>query len=222
MTGLELLNRFNIESKVYQLTKNSLFYTNEIEYILNKAQDNVFQKYYDEFEKTESIRAGLDKLITVVELTVSDKSADQSGIKLNGTIYDMPEDFGYSTEESVKDSNDRYITVKPISRDYYNVNIINPYKKPDKDLIWRLDRKPTAIGGVRRKELVTDGDIIMTNYNITYIIRPSTINVANNEIQLQLGLKAIKELINEAIIIAYGINRNKIYQQPNEGIDINK
>ena len=221
MTGLELLNNFNIESRVYQSTKDNVFYTSEIEYILNKAQDNIFQIYYNEFEKTETVRAGLDKLITIVDLTVSNHSSDQEGVKSNGIIWDMPTNFGYSTEESVKDSNDRYIKVKPIARDYYNSNINNPYKKPSKDLVWRLDHKPVTVGGVRRRELVTDGIVEISNYYITYIIRPSVIDVSDNEIELQLGKKPIKELIDEAILIAYGINRNKTYQQPNNVVDTN-
>lgn len=213
MTGLELLNSFNIESETYQSGKDKNFYTSQIEYFLNKAQDNIFESYHQEYEKNGTMREGLDKLNAVVILDSDNHSTTQAGKRENGTIWDMPVLFGYSTSERAIDPNGREIPIKPIQEDYYNTNIINPYKKPNQDLIWRVDHGLADGGNVRRRELITDGIVDVSKYYITFVRRPSHIDVTDNTTPLKLGEKPLKELVTEAVRIAFNVKKNKIYPQ---------
>jgi len=214
MTGLELLNAFNIEGRTFQKTSKTKFETSEIQYLLNKAQDITFQKYYDRFEQSEDKRFGLDELITVANLVwATDQSVDQVGIKPYGRIWKMPVDFFYSVEENGLDSLGNFIRIKPIGRDYYNLNIINPLKKPDSTLAWRLDHKPYAGEDLKRRETVSNDSVILDQYTITYIKRPADIDITDSTNEIELGYKATQELISEAIALAYGVDKDQVGYQ---------
>lgn len=211
MTGLEALNSFNIESRTFQRNSNLKFESNEIEYLLNKAQITVFERYYDMFDKGENKNFALNELITVANLVWStDASTNQTGAKTNGRIWKLPSNFYYSLEEQGVDSDGNFIRIKPIGRDYYNINILNPYKMPKNDLAWRLDHKPYPGENLKRRETITASDVTLVNYNITYIKKPSNIIVTNNTDAIELGDKAIIEVISEAINIGYAIDKDRL------------
>ena len=214
MNSVQIHNAFNIEAGSYKDKK--IFDTLAVDYYINKAQDNIFQKYYERFEKAEDKRFALDELITVSELSSStDLSSNQEGIKENGVIWAMPEYFHYSVEESAIDDDSNIIPVKPITRDFYNSNIKNPFTKPNHEIIWRLDHKPSTddtpfSDGTypKRRELITDGRDIVT-YVVTYIKRPTELNIASNVV-CDLGYKATGELVIEAVRLAYSSDKDTV------------
>ena len=218
MTGLELLNAFNIEGRTFQKGSDMKFQTTEIQYLLNKAQDIIFQKYYEKFDQGEDKRFALDGLITVAKLAWStDASTNQDGVKTNGRMWKMPSNFYYSVEESAVDSDDNFIRIKPIGRDYYNININNPMKKPSTSLAWRLDHKPSADDTVapdtniyKRRETISADGVTLIEYIITYIKYPASIDVTDNTDEIELGYKATNEIIAEAINIAYATDKDQI------------
>lgn len=212
MTGLEALNNFNIESRSFQKTSEIKFQTSEIQYLLNRGQDEVFQKYYDEFEKSEYKRFALDELITPVILAnPADLSVNQAGAKTNGLIWKMPSNLYYIVEENgTTDSDDNFIRIKPIKRDYYSINLDNPLKRPDVDLAWRLDHKPYPGEDLKRRETITADGITLIYYNITYIKRPAEIDVTDNTTELELGYRALKEVISEAVKMAYAVDKDRL------------
>ena len=93
--------------------------------------------------------------------TDNGKSTYQGGVHPNGIFLDLPEGFLYAVEEAVRligQSTESW--VKPVKHDEYLANINNPYKKPYKNLIWRMDiaREFHSIGDVtasnKRTELM--------------------------------------------------------------------
>ena len=211
MTGLQALDSFNIESRVFQNTSEAEFKTTEIEYLLNKAQDIVFQMYYERFEQSEDKRFALDELITVAELDwATYQSTNQDGVKSNGRIWKMPSDFFYSVEESALDSSSNFIKVKPIGRDYYNLNIDNPLKNPNNSLAWRLDHKPYSGEDLKRRETISSSSVTISTYMITYIKRPAEIDITDSSTEIELGYKATKELITEAVKLAYSTEKDTV------------
>lgn len=216
MTGLEALNDFNIQAGMYQNTSENKFKTAEIQFLLNRAQDEVFQKSYEKFEKSEDKRFDLDELITPASLTTpGDLSASQTGAKTNGLIWKMPSNFYYPVEESGIDSNGNFIRIKPIKRDYYSVNLDNPLKQPYQDLAWRLDHQPNAGDGtnIKRRETVTTTGVTLATYNITYIKRPADIDVTDNTTELELGYQAMRKVISEAVKMAYAVDKDQLGYQ---------
>jgi len=213
MTSVELQDAFYIESKSYGTGK--ILPSNVVEYYLNKAQDNVFQKYYEKFESGEDKRFALDELITITELSSStDLSANQDGIKTNGVIWKMPSNFYFSVEESAVDSNSNFIKVKPITRDYYNANIDNPHTKPNYETVWRIDHAhhsddDSGSTTYKRRELIDDGIMTITDYVITYIKQPATLDISSN-VTCDLGYRATKELVIEAVKLAYSSDKDTV------------
>jgi len=132
----------------------------QISPILTKAQLRVFNRIYNPlgnkflkgFEMSEKRRRDLAQLIKNASLENGDieESENQEGVHPNGIFLDLPEDFWLAIEERAKtDEMESEVVVKPVTHDGY-VNIDNPYKKPYKELVWRMD--------ISREEHGEDGD----------------------------------------------------------------
>lgn len=96
------------------------------------------------------------------------------------------------------------IYVKPVSHDEYNVNILNPFKKPNRDRVWRLDY--STLHGYKIHELITDGTYEVVKYFVRYISKPSAIvvdiNVPANQMPCMLDSMTHREIVDIAVRIA--------------------
>lgn len=198
----------------------------EISRFLSKAQERVVLGYYtslgnkdrEGFEETEARRKDLVELVKGT--TISSPSASQTGVLPNGTFYDLPTDCLYAISEEVTLESDddcvdgTRIRVKPITHDEYSINVRNPFKKPHKRLVWRLDYN------TRRHELVTDGTYDITDYHLRYIKKPNpiitaigiTIEGVTGVQNCQLNDILHRRIIDEAVKIATGITDPEDYQ----------
>ena len=93
-------------------------------------------------------------------------------------FYQLPDDLFLTIQEQVIFSSttntcvdDKVVKVIPKTHDEYNVQIKNPFKKPDENVVWRLDySKQSNIDNV---ELISKYDI--EKYQLRYIKFPSPI-----------------------------------------------
>jgi len=161
----------------------------QLSIILTDAQHEVVESLIPQFESNEFIRRKLEQLIKSGSIANSDisLSADQTAKHPNGFIYDLPDGFYIAVEEAATLTGGSETTVKPITHDYYNSNIKNPYKQPYSDLIWRMDisrvtdAEGTAIeASAKRTELITDGTAI-TDYRVRYLRELPNIVVDNTD-----------------------------------------
>lgn len=70
------------------------------------------------------------------------------------------------------------LLIKVIKHDEFSINWINPFKRPYKELCWRMDYSslnPNTTA--KRHELITDGTYHIVNYSIRYYKKPTPIIV---------------------------------------------
>jgi hypothetical protein len=227
MTAAELeLSFLRLYDKVTNLAAPG-YEQEEIQLFLNKAQLQAVKhrynykgnKYREGVEATEKRRKDLSELVRGVDLSTSSNNSDQTGVFPNGVFFDLPTDFLYTLMEEVTISHTNAcfdgnrISVKPITHDEYNSNVKNPFKKPNEELVWRLDFSHDIVNGTPelRHELVTDSDTTITTYHVRYIKLPTDIDLVNN-ITSELHEAMHEEIVDIAVRIATGITDPQAYQ----------
>lgn len=157
------------------------------------------------------------------DVQIIGKSTYQGGVHPNGLFLDLPEGFLYAVEEAVKlvgQSTESW--VKPVRHDEYLANINNPYKKPYKNLIWRMDiaREFHSIGDViasnKRTELVLPAESSLDYYRVRYLALPPSI-VCNEfdpreQVHCILDETLHREIVDEAVAMAKAAVKPEEYQ----------
>lgn len=153
----------------------------------------------------------------------------------DGSLWRLPKDCLWLLTERVKwnDSgkcwNNQFAYVKPVTYDDYNLNIDNTFRRPSKDIVWRLDYSrdlnaniakpngdpyyPDGLNDMfdvqanvgtdnKRHILITDGTPIGTYY-VVYIRRPRGIWCDTvddkNQIHCEIDESYHIEIVNEAV-----------------------
>lgn len=197
----------------------------EISMFLTKAQERIFYNYYNVlgnkfqigFEASEARRKELANLVEGITLTVP--SANQANALPNGVFFDLPEDCLFSISEEItlnsKDIclNNKRIRIKPMSHDEYSINIKNPFKRPDKDLAWRLDYNDN------RHEIIVPQGTTVGAYHLRYIKRLTPIITGAFTLRGILGpLDSIldeflhERIIDEAVKMASAVTDPQNYE----------
>jgi hypothetical protein len=198
----------------------------EISKFLNDSQERFLKKNYGDlnkyrtsYEETEKRSKDLSEL-----KRFSTISTFTAGNHPNSFFAELPENIVWATKEEVEinitdchgDTSTKRVGVFPVSDDYYNVNIENPFKKPDATVVWRMDFSRTDDTQVvsstnsKRHELVTDGSTI-NKYYLTYLKYPQTIDVTNS-VDCELDPSVHKEIVEMAISIALETSQEPRYQ----------
>ncbi len=232
MTAIEMQKEFLI---LYDKITNfdaPGYTTEEISRFLSKAQERVVldrynplgNKFHEGFEETEARRKDLQELVKGPTVALT-PSVSQTNVHPNGQFWDLPTDCLYIISEEIitasSDSckNNKRIMVKPITHDYYTINIKNPFKKPNiNNYVWRLDYQN------RRHELITDGTFTIQSYipryikTLTPIIIDNTITIDGivGPQNCQLNTIIHRSIVDEAVKIATGITDPQLYQIKNK------
>lgn len=195
--------------------------------LLTKAQENVVKRKYNKFgnkygegfDITEKRRDDLDKLI---KYSTPSPSSSQVGAHTNGVIYDLPQDYWLTIEETASINKNDCVTglpieasIKPITHDFYSINIKNPFRNPyynDYDSeIWRI--RTLVSSNLSRHELITDGTFSVNTYKLRYLKYPTPIVVAilpsgqsvngvSSPTSCELSEGTQREILDEAVRIA--------------------
>lgn len=182
MTTTEFSNEFdilydNVASKSapgLDLYEKSVFLTKaQLEIVKNHYLNQ--NKYQASFEGNEKRRVDLKELIKNYETSTLLNS--DVGISNLSKFYKLPADLFLTIQEQVVFNsnndciNNKVVKVIPKTYDEYNIQIRNPFKKPDDNIVWRLDySKQNSIDNV---ELLSVHDI--KKYQLRYIKFPSPI-----------------------------------------------
>jgi hypothetical protein len=162
----------------------------EKSYYLSKAQLQLVLNYFNPkgnkyqtgFEGSTIRRGDLKNLIVGATATaVADAgSGPRLGLNSNSQFATLNNDILYIIQEQAKVSNatdtcynNTYIKVKPVTHDEYNIQIENPFKKPDNTIIWRLDYQSTGSGSI--VELIPGTGFSVAEYAYRYIKFPDPI-----------------------------------------------
>ena len=200
------LNQFHSIEKSYTSTDVSAF--------LNLAQDQLIEDRYSKkvgsiisfFESDEKTRMELGSLIS--NHIVNTGSFDTTNVALHpdALFAALPSNYLYSLQEmavvSYVDCNNDSVTgiakVLPIRHDEYLMNIDNPYGKPYRKLVWRMDYGST---GAKKHELVHGSGETISSYKLRYLRKPTAIDV-NTGVDCELHEVLHEEIVDRAILIA--------------------
>lgn len=201
--------QLSFEMKIGQFAEYNYpmpFQSHEVQNYLNESQDQVTTKLYQDFEKTEQMRTELSPLVRNIVFSSFLTGADYS--HPNGHIVNIPNGVLYPVEERCtigytdcnNDAQTKQIKVLPLTHDEYNMNINNPYLKPDVDLIWRMEMGATG-SYYKRHELISDGIITINSYNLRYLKRPILINLITTN-TCELDETVHEDIVDGAVQIA--------------------
>ena len=152
MTAVEMQYDFEIKTDTFH-SVDKPWTSVDVAHFLNHAQDFYIDQRYSNkyrrdnyFEADEKIRTELGALIKVYEATGA-SLVSGSGVYATSRMVSMPSDYMYSLHElctvSYSDCNNATATynakVLPMRHDEVNENEHNPYRKPYKKLVWRMD-----------------------------------------------------------------------------------
>lgn len=236
---------------LFQLKFNSLFEFSapayddrQISELLTEAQFRVFLRRYNPFgnkyikgaESDEQRKRDLEQLIRAGLYTsngdpipdgVSEifQSDVQGGVHPNGIFFDMPDDFLYALEEAVKleDSTIESIVV-PVTHDEYLANINNPFKKPYKRAVWRMeisranhfDSGEEDSSTSKRTEIILPSGEAIEYYRLRYLAYPP--NIVCNEYEPEKQKHCIldgslhRDIVDEAVSMAKAAVNPEEYQ----------
>jgi len=203
MTALEMKYKFDIKMRQLLKSLNHPFNTHEINRLLNEAQLKLVRQYADVFDRNEDVRKILAVLVDAGEVT---SFAVGNTCHPNGRLVTLASDVLNVVSERVNNSND--IKIKPMSQDEYIVNIKNPFKQPDANTVWRLDRLDS-------QELITDGIVGIISYQYDYIKMPPDINI-DTGVDCALQSQIHEDIINLATELALIIINRQLTKNNNE------
>lgn len=196
MTQRELHKSFLAQIHNYDIDSQYEFQTHEIEIFLAKSYRQVVDKYYSVFEKDEKARKILSKLVNVVQVTSITTTTDYyNGYKVDLTGVTPTILYNLSEECILELTHPSTTLVKPVTLDAYAANVDNPFKKPWKNLVWRLD-----VGdGTQQVILIATSTVLA--YNLTYLRQPETIDVTSTS-SILINEEAHNDIVDRAVQLA--------------------
>lgn len=196
MTQRELHKSFLAQIHNYDVDAQYEFQTHEIEIFLTKSYRQVVDKYYSVFEKDEKARKILSKLVNVTQVTAITATNDYfNGYKVDLTGVTPTIMYNLSEEGVLESTYPLTTLIKPVTLDAYAANVDNPFKKPWKNLIWRLD-----VGDGTQQVILISTDVILA-YNLTYLRQPETIDVTSSS-SILINEEAHNDIVSGAVQLA--------------------
>ena len=191
------------------------FISSEIDRFLNIAQDKFVTKRAfgnnprrTSFEEDQKRR---DDLRTLIKQESISPSASATDNKPNGLFFKLPEDYRHAiNEEALIDSGletEKRVSVKPITHDRYNKIIDDPFNKPDKDIVYRLDYGSGR--GEEDIELICGIGKHISSYILRYLKQPPEITSSQDCI---LADHTHREIVRMAVVDALETIEQPRYQ----------
>lgn len=212
--------------------------------LLSKAQDELVSGNYSPFntiqkgfEASENRRRELNELVTPYSVTTTVTGTD--GIDANSVFFEIPTDVYYIIQEDIVLSstdvciNNAVASVVPITHDEYNVQKKSPFRKPNAERAWRVDR--TNINGTPVVEIISE--YTPKEYKMRYIKQPSpivltdfesdpeltglglTVDGVNTTTECELNNEIHQEIVDRAVELAIRGYRENTLQA---NVELNK
>ena len=228
MTNQEFRQQFDISYNAIASMSSPGIDDFELSVYLTTAQLEIIKNYYDPlsnrkqkgFEATEKRRRDLNQLVK--DYKTSTTITNSSNINSEAKFYIVPDDLFLIVNEKAKINskdcyNNKTLNIKPMSYDEYNIQIDNPFEKPDEKTAWRLDI--SNINNVKVVEIVSPYNISGSlEYQIRYIKYPKPIIITNLntafpsdgltidgiyvETSCELNTEICREILDRAVLLA--------------------
>ncbi len=214
MTTEEFSNAFDtlLNSHNTQSTQDIVLDEYEKSLFLTQAQLQLVTELYTgrnekqaSFESTEELRSNLRSLIKSISARVS-----ESIPPTNTQEFDLPPDLLYIIQEEAIVGG-KPVKVVPTTWDSLQTVLNNPFKCPNKNRVLRVDLNNKCIR-VFREDIITE-------YNITYLAKPSPIILADlgdlkidnesniTECMLDSSLHDI--ILKKAVVLALAVKKGQ-------------
>ena len=207
MTRLEMHAEFKLLMDKGDSFDAPSFLETEIDSFLNIAQDKFVTKRAfgnnirrTTFEEDQKRRDDLRTLVKNSQQTVLSSSVSN---KPNARFVSLPVDYRHIINEEAIIQTDgeadssRRVGVKPISHDRYNRIIDDPFNKPDKDTVYRLEFGGSEFANL--VELICGENQTPQTHILRYISNPSTIAP---DVNCVLPDHTHKEIVKMAVVEA--------------------
>jgi len=228
MTNQEFRNEFDVSYNAIASMSSPGIDDYELSLYLTKAQLEIVKNYYDPlsnrkqkgFEASEKRRRDLNQLVK--DYKTSTIISNSSNINLEAKFYVIPNDLFLIVNEKAKiNSEDCYngkiLGITPMSYDEYDIQIDNPFEKPDNKNAWRLDI--SNVNDNKVVEIISPYNIIGSlEYQIRYIKYPKPIIITNlntafpsdnltidgisAETSCELNTEICREILDRAVLLA--------------------
>lgn len=188
MTTAEFSNQFDIfynsiatnSAPSIDLFEKSVYLTRAQLEIVKNYFNPLGNKYQKGFEQSSKRRNDLNQLIRNYKGTI--KVSSDQGISDNSIFFRIPNNTFLIIQEKalVSDvtscNNGSYVKVAPKTHDEFNTQEKNPFKKPDKNNVWRMDYYAQT-GNNKNVELISTYNL--SEYKMRYVIYPEPIILTN-------------------------------------------
>lgn len=207
MTAAEFQTNFKFRLDKFDSLNYPNFEPNEIDLILNQAQDTFVKQRYgatntkkQSFEETQKRTEDLKNI--VVRSTIVPAANASDNINIFSRFATLPVDHWFIVQELAGISyldchgntiNDR-VFIKAIQHNDYSKLINNPFEKPDNSTVLRLMEND-------RSELIISPTVTLNNYYLTYIKKPVRIDL-NTNTTCELSEHTHSEIVDLAVQIA--------------------
>lgn len=184
MTTTELSNQFDIyyngiatnSAPPIDLYEKSVYLTDAQLEIVNNYFNPKGNKYQEGFENSTKRRNDLEQLIRNYKSTIIVSSNDNISplskfFRIPNNTYLIIQEKALVTS-TTNCSDKQYLKVVPKTHDEFNTQEENPFKQPDKKVVWRMDYYAQT-GNNKNVELISPFNIV--EYKFRYIIFPSPI-----------------------------------------------
>ncbi len=228
MTNQEFRNQFDISYNAIASNSAPGIDDYELSVYLTQAQLEIVKNYYDPlsnrkqkgFEATEKRRRDLNQLVK--DYKTSTVITNTSNINSEAKFYIVPDDLFLIVNEKAKIIsedcyNNKTLTIKPISYDEYDIQIDNPFEKPNEKVAWRLDISnvnnskvveiisPYNISGsleYQIRYIKYPKPIIITDLDIAFPSDNLTIDGISTETPCELNTEICREILDRAVLLA--------------------
>jgi len=199
MTPAQMLNEFNVLYDAISSNSAPGYDNVDVSILLSKAQQELFMEAYEAHEVTEKTTRILEELKVQTTFTTFTTSTTHP----NAVTVTLPTNLWLITKEEVTisytdcngDTKTKRIPVDEITDYQYNINLDNPFRKPDTTIAWRYTL------GDRVIELINDGTYSFTTYHLTYLKQPVEIDIDNN-VSSELPTISHRDIVEKAVRLA--------------------
>ena len=228
MTNQEFRQQFDISYNAIASMSSPGIDDFELSVYLTTAQLEIIKNYYDPlsnrkqkgFESTEKRRRDLNQLIK--DYKTSTTITNSSNINSEAKFYTVPNDLFLIVNEKAKITsedcyNGKILSIKPISYDEYDVQIDNPFEKPNEKVAWRLDL--SNVNNTKVVEIISPYNVTGSlEYQIRYVKYPKpiiitdldiafpsdnlTIDGISTETPCELNTEICREILDRAVLLA--------------------
>jgi hypothetical protein len=130
--------------------------------------------------------------------------------KLNGVFVPLPDNYRHAINEEALvttpgSSESRRVSVTPITHDRYNKIIDDPFNKPEKDTVYRLDYNDDRV------ELICGEGQVIDQYYLRYLKNPAIVDKTTG-VNCDLAKHTHREIVRMAVLEALENTENPRYQ----------